>query len=85
MVLSKIACSMLFTFLLLLWAPDLLAPEIAGRDVFGFDPYMVSEDGSVVDSEGAVRGWVHGATVYDAQWNPRYRLDGSRLCKVDEE
>jgi hypothetical protein len=85
MVLSKIASSMLFTFFLLMWAPDLLAPEIAGRDVFGFDPYRISADGSVVDSEGAVRGWIHGDTLYDTQWSPRYRLNGSRLCTIDEE
>jgi hypothetical protein len=85
MVLSKIACSMLFTFILLLWAPDLMAPEIAERDLFGFEPYRISEEGSVVDSEGAIRGWIHGATVYDAQWNARYRIDKSKLCRVDEE
>jgi hypothetical protein len=76
---------MLFTVFLLLWVPDLQAPEITGRDIFGFDPYRIAADGAIVDSDGAVRGWIRGNAIYDAQWNVRYRINENRLCKVGED
>jgi hypothetical protein len=87
MPLYKIACFMLllFTLLLLVWAPDPQAPEITGRDVFGFAPYRIAADGAIVDSDRAVRGWIRDKTVYDAQWNVRYRINANRLCKVNED
>jgi hypothetical protein len=85
MPLYKIACFMLFTLFFLVWAPDLQAPEITGRDVLGFDPYLIAADGSIVDSDGALRGWIREDIVYDAQWNVRYRIDGNRFCRSDED
>jgi hypothetical protein len=76
---------MFFMFLVLLWAPDLQAPEITGRDIFGFDPYRIDADGAIVDGEGAVKGWIGEDTVYDARWNPRYRIDRNKLFKVAED
>ena len=85
MPLYKILCFALFMLFSLVWAPDLQAPEIRGRDIFGFDPYRITADGAIVDSDGAVRGWINGDTVYDTQWNVRYRINENRLCKVEED
>lgn len=52
--------------------PELQAPEITEHDMHGYDTYRVAEDGAIVDRDGAIKGWVHGNTVYDAQWNEKY-------------
>jgi hypothetical protein len=83
MAFCKIVCSIFF--MLLLWTPDLQAPEIAERDLFGFTPYRIAEDGSVADAEGAVRGWIREDRIYDAQWNVMYRVDGPRLSRVAQD
>ncbi len=81
----KVTCSVLFAFLVVLWAADLQAPEITGKDIFGFDPYRIHEDGSIVAGDGTPKGWVRGDTVYDEQWNVRYRIAGNKLCKVNRD
>jgi hypothetical protein len=67
----KTVFCIVFILLCLGSATELQAPEITARDIFGFDPYRVAEDGSIQDKDGDVRGWVCGNTVYDAQWNVR--------------
>jgi len=57
---------------LLLFIPDLHAPEITERDMFGYDAYRVAEGGAILDADGVVRGWVQGGTVYDPGWDVRY-------------
>jgi hypothetical protein len=68
---KTISC-ILFILFILISATDLQAPEITVRDILGFDAYRVAEDGSILDKEGDVKGWVCGNTVYDAQWNVKY-------------
>ncbi|MCX5811703.1 MAG: hypothetical protein NT178_04060 [Proteobacteria bacterium] len=62
----------LFILFFLMTVTDLQAPEITSRDILGFDAYWVAEDGSILDKDGAIRGWICGNTVYDAQWNIKY-------------
>ena len=85
MLLHKITWSMLFTLLVLLWVSDLQAPEITGRDIFGFEPYRLVADGTMIDAEGAAKGWIRDDVVYDANWKVRYRIDGKKLLKVAED
>ncbi|MBP7508256.1 MAG: hypothetical protein KA807_10565 [Prolixibacteraceae bacterium] len=55
-----------------LMVSDLHAPEITQRDILGYDPYRVAESGAILDTDGAIRGWVLGSTVYDPSWDKRY-------------
>jgi hypothetical protein len=68
----KVIFYMLFILFFLVSATDLQAPVITARDIFGFDAYRIAENGSILDKDGDVRGWICGNTVYDAQWNVRY-------------
>lgn len=68
---NKTIFCILFILFILVSATDLQAPEITAYDIFGFDPYRVAEDGSILDKDGAVKGWICGNTVHDTQWNVR--------------
>ncbi len=68
---KTISC-ILFILFILVSATDLQAPEITARDILGFDAYRVAENSSIQDKDGAVKGWICGNTVYDAQWNVRH-------------
>lgn len=68
---NKTIVYMLFILFFLVSATDLQAPEITARDIFGFDPYRIAENGSVLNNDGAVKGWVCGNTVYDVHGNAR--------------
>jgi len=57
---------------LLMFIPDLHAPELTERDIFGYALYRVTEGGAILDEDGVVRGWVQGGTVYDPSWDVRY-------------
>lgn len=68
---------------LLILVPELQAPEITEHDMFGYDTYRVSENGAIFDRDGAIKGWVHDNTVYDAQWNEKYIILENRLHSAD--
>jgi len=59
---------------LLLFIPDLHAPEITERDMFGYEVYRVAEGGAILDADGVVRGWVQGSTVYDQGWDEKFHV-----------
>ena len=59
-----------------LMVSDLHAPEITQRDILGYDPYRVAESGAILDTDGAIRGWVLGSTVYEPSWDVRYVIPG---------
>jgi hypothetical protein len=82
----KIVSFVLFMLLITgVSASDLRAPEITGYDVLGFDPFVITEDGAIHAGDGAVTGWIHGNTVYDAQWNIKYYIKGNRVYRVKLE
>ncbi|OQB76606.1 MAG: hypothetical protein BWX92_01669 [Deltaproteobacteria bacterium ADurb.Bin135] len=62
--------------LCLVFIADLHAPEITERDIFGYVAYRVAEGGTILDGDGAVRGWILGDTVYDPSWDVRYVIPG---------
>lgn len=69
---NKTIVYILFILFFLVAATDLQAPEITARDILGFDAYRVVENGSIMDKDGAVKGWVCGNTVYDTGWDVRH-------------
>jgi len=70
---------------MLFYIPDLHAPEITERDMFGFDTYRVAEGGAILDADGVVRGWITKNAVYDAYWNIRYHIHGNRHHRADKD
>jgi len=68
---KTIFCILSILFILVS-ATDLQAPEITSHDIFGFDIYRIAEDGSILNKDGAVKGWVCGNTIYDAQGKIRH-------------
>lgn len=57
----------------------LTVTEITEHDMHGYDTYRVAEDGAIFDRDGAIKGWVHGNTVYDAGWDEKYIILENRL------
>ena len=64
---------------------ELQAPEITGHDMHGYDTYRVAEDGAIFDRDGAIKGWIHGNTVYDAGWHDKYIIDNNRLYRTGKD
>jgi hypothetical protein len=54
---------------------ELMAPETTERDVFGYESYRIEGNGVICDKGGVIKGWMHGNTVYDTQWNVRYHYE----------
>ncbi len=74
-----------FILCLLIAAPELQAPEITEHERIGYDAYHVADNGAILDRDGIIKGWMHGNTVYDTQWNIKYHINGSRLCRTGED
>lgn len=69
---------------LLLFIPDLQAPEITERDMYGYESYNIEEDGAVCNRGGAIKGWITENAVYDAYWNIRYHIHEGRHYRAEE-
>ncbi|HEX2964376.1 MAG TPA: hypothetical protein VHO84_01250 [Syntrophorhabdaceae bacterium] len=69
---------------LLVHTSDLKAPEITEHDIFGYDPFHVAASGAIVDKDGVIHGWVKGNTVFDREWNARYRIRGRKINNVTD-
>ena len=74
-----------FILCLLIVVPELQAPEITEREIIGYDAYHVADNGAILDKDGIIKGWMHGNTVYDTQWNSKYYIHGGRLCRTGED
>jgi len=75
----------LLTLLLLVWVSESQAPEITEYDRCCYYTYRVQEDGSLCDRDGIIRGWIHGNTVYDADWNIQYRIHGDQAGGAEKD
>lgn len=74
-----------FILCLLIVVPELQAPEITEGEIIGYDAYHVADNGAILDRDGAIKGWMHGNTIYDTQWNSKYHMRGNRLCRISED
>lgn len=68
---------------LLIVVSELQAPEVTEHNMFGYGIYRVAENGAIFDGDGTIRGWIHGNTAYDAQWNEKYIILENRLHSSD--
>jgi len=74
-----------FILCLLIMVPELQAPEMTEHEIIGYDAYHVADNGAILDRDGIIKGWMHGNIVYDTQWNMKYQINGSRLCRIGED
>ncbi len=74
-----------FILCLLIVVPELQAPEMTEHEIIGYDVYHVADNGAILDRDGIIKGWMHGNTVYDTQWNIKYHINGSRLCRIGDD
>ncbi|MBA4391809.1 MAG: hypothetical protein C0399_12860 [Syntrophus sp. (in: bacteria)] len=74
-----------FILCLLIVVPELQAPEMNEHEIIGYDAYQVADNGAILDRDGIIKGWMHGSTIYDTQWNIKYHIRGNRLCRIGED